>query len=71
MIRELTSSRMVGLTCAELMAVASCLSKATEGDSVDVFQLSAWAAVIRETSTQLAEGDADAALMHAVVVVLN
>ena len=71
LIRELNGSRMLGLTSNELIAVASCLCKATEGNYVDVGELSAWSKVLRETSKQLSEGEQEESLMHAIVVVVN
>lgn len=69
LVQELTSTsnRMSGLSCSELMSVASALSKAgaAEGRQND-----AWSVVMLETSRLLSDPavDSDASLSTTIVV---
>ncbi|CAJ1408405.1 unnamed protein product [Effrenium voratum] len=67
LLQEASSSRMVELSCSELMSLASVLSKG-------VLDLQAWSVVMREATRLLAEGEGSGeatTLASTITVVLN
>lgn len=75
LIQELTvGQRMSGLSCPELMAVSSTLSKAGSEQTDLEGEREAWTVVMRETSRLFAEDPAavdQMTLLHTTIVVLN